>query len=134
LDLGFIYSEGAFSIEDGHSCKYTDDVFKVLFSVGGRLPHFLMEDSRSSLDLVKEQWCLMCDESDSTDFQILFSDGFPTYIYHLSESLQQTLQLNFGYIMGNSILVRPDGIIAWYGCIKNKQSQNALSSFFQQYK
>jgi hypothetical protein len=127
-ELGYQYPAGAFIFEGTPSPSTVwDDPHNLHVRIGARLPHVALCDksrpgvSMSTLDLLKTNLVLLVGGELSSWRETTLSQIVEVDVYEISENSSPFYDPNGKYTaifkleVGESLLVRPDGLVAWRG-------------------
>lgn len=120
-ELGYKCSKGALISRPGDDKDETEDPFSPTVQAGSRLPHVKIEAvaGTSTLDLIKQHFVLLTIESESPWLREAQSQGIPIDAYAITDSGSAVKDVTgrAGEVLklkvGEALLVRPDGYIAW---------------------
>ncbi|KAJ5547314.1 hypothetical protein N7494_004899 [Penicillium frequentans] len=137
-ELGYQYPVGAFIFGDTSSPSTVwDDPHNLNIRIGGRLPHVeLCDKSRagvsiSTLDLIKTNFVLLIGGELASWREATSSQSVQVDVYEISENSSPVSDLSgrftaiFRLGVGEGLLVRPDGLVAWRGKEAERQGKPA---------
>ncbi|KAL6355659.1 hypothetical protein LRP88_11263 [Fusarium phalaenopsidis] len=129
IELGYRYPKGAFVPEEGHQVpkELYDDPYQPTAVPGSRFPHVFLRDTTnpgnkiSTIDLVKRNFLLVTIDPDSPWIQAASGSPIALDVHTLNATstpyrdLEGAVEEKCRLKVGEAILVRPDGFIAWRG-------------------
>ncbi|KAL2672503.1 hypothetical protein Neosp_013215 [[Neocosmospora] mangrovei] len=129
IELGYRYPKGAFVPEEGHQVpkELYDDPYQPTAVPGSRFPHVFLRDTNnpgkkiSTIDLVKRNFLLITIDPDSPWIQAATNSTIDLDVHTLNATstpyrdLEGAVEEKCRLKVGEAILVRPDGFIAWRG-------------------
>jgi putative polyketide hydroxylase len=129
IELGYRYPKGAFVPEEGHQVpkELYDDPYQPTAVPGSRFPHVFLRDTTnpgnkiSTIDLVKRNFLLVTIDPDSPWIQAASESPITLDVHTLNATsapyrdLEGAVEEKCRLKVGEAILVRPDGFIAWRG-------------------
>lgn len=129
LDLGVVYCSDIISKADEKKPSMRTDEYIFNAYPGARLPHFeLAHDGKiiSSLDLISTEFLFLHDTVEHSWLLSLDFKSIPTKVMLIPE-LKKLLHLH----KNDALWIRPDGHIAWKGCLDNLNDVKQLEEIVE---
>lgn len=136
IDLGTVYQSEIISVSESNMPDVFPDQYSPVIYPGARLPHIEIysgADKISTLDLIKDKFILLHDERNQYVSQLDFQ-GIDTHIVPVHPVNPTELESILGIDERAAIWVRPDGHVAWFGYLDDKNNLNDLKSLISRMK
>jgi hypothetical protein len=138
-ELGYRYPRGAFaSGQQPSTSTVWQDPHYPSIRIGAMLPHVLLHDNSrpsiilSTLDLVKKNFVLLVGGEFSSWQDASLAQHVQIDVYEISENASQFVDPKgefkavYQLGIGEAILVRPDGLVAWRGRETDEQKKATM--------